>query len=95
MSDLISRKALVHGLMEDYEKCMSFDGLLNFIHSQPTAYDVDKVVEQLEEMRERRKADAERYLQSGSELMEYGKNCEVWAIDRAIFRVKEGAVKDE
>ncbi len=48
MSDLISRKALVHGLMENYEQCMTFDGLLKYIHAQATAFDVDKVVERLE-----------------------------------------------
>lgn len=47
MSDLISRKALVHGLMEDYEQCMTFDGLLNYIHNQPIAFDVNEVSEKL------------------------------------------------
>lgn len=49
MSDLISRKALVHGLMENYEKCMTFHDLLTYIQEQPVAYDVDKVIEQLDE----------------------------------------------
>ncbi|HAB61197.1 MAG TPA: hypothetical protein DCE48_10935 [Lachnospiraceae bacterium] len=47
MSDLISRKALVNGLMENYEKCMTFHDLLSYIQEQPTAYDVDKVVKGL------------------------------------------------
>ena len=48
MSDLISRKALVHSLIENYEECTTFDGLLKHISKQPTAYDVEKVVKQLE-----------------------------------------------
>lgn len=31
---------------------VSFDDLMKFINNQPTAYDVDKVVEELEELRD-------------------------------------------
>ncbi len=34
--------------MENYEKCMRFHDLLEYIHEQPTAYDVDKVINMIE-----------------------------------------------
>ena len=39
-------------------KHVSFDDLRKFINNQPTAYDVDKVVEHLEEKREKHRKDA-------------------------------------
>ena len=56
MSDLISRKALIEelhkaldgsGYDEDYKEM----GIDDFINNQPTAFDVEKVVEQLEEVK--------------------------------------------
>lgn len=44
--DLISRKALMEKAKDYF---ISADGALRLIESQPTAYDVDKVIEQLEE----------------------------------------------
>ena len=54
MSDLISRKALIEelhkaldgsGYDEDYKEM----GIDDFINNQPTSFDVEKVVEQLED----------------------------------------------
>lgn len=36
MSELISKKDLIHGLMKNYEKCMTFNDLLNFIQELPS-----------------------------------------------------------
>lgn len=53
MSDLISREALLEDFKRTItEKSDTFDWL-NLISRQPIAYDVDKVVEQLEELRDR------------------------------------------
>ena len=55
MSDLIMRKALMEALVKAEEECEdamcvpSWATALRVISSQPTAYDIDKVVEQLEE----------------------------------------------
>ena len=55
MSDLIMRKALMEALVKAEEECEdamcvpSWATALRVIRSQPTAYDIDKVVEQLEE----------------------------------------------
>jgi hypothetical protein len=81
MSDLISRKTLIHGLMENYEKCMTIDGLLKYIQEQPIAYSVNKVVEQLED----------EYSNTGMRVFD---DCTNRVIDRAILIVK-GAVKNE
>jgi hypothetical protein len=55
MGDLISRKALMEELVKAEEECEevmcvpSWATALRVIRSQPTAYDVDGVVERLEE----------------------------------------------
>ena len=54
MSDLISRKALLEALVKAEEECeeaMTVPGFATAVYAirnQPTAYDPDKVVEQLE-----------------------------------------------
>ena len=69
--------------------------MINIVNRLSTAYDVDKVVEKLETIRECRQYDAERSLHNGNEFMEYGYNCEISGIDKAIYIIKEGVVKDE
>ena len=53
MSDLISRSALLKAFKTENAKFVNdlwhITGIKAFIENQPTAYDVDKVVEQLEE----------------------------------------------
>lgn len=58
MSDLISRSELIENFrkcysghlgMENSDACMTFHGICNVINNTNTAYDVDKVVEELEE----------------------------------------------
>ena len=54
MSDLISRSALIEEMKKaeiEYENammCPSWWSAFNIIREQPTAYDVDKVIEELE-----------------------------------------------
>lgn len=88
MSDLISRKALMDVFQE---KADDNTGLLRnnmlfakeLVKSMPTAYDVDKVMEQLEEAKEEHRDEC------GFDLFDYIE------FDTAIEIVKEGAVKDE
>ena len=56
MSDLISRSELIENFrkcysghlgMENSDACMTFHGICNVINNTNTAYDVDKVVEEL------------------------------------------------
>lgn len=56
MNDLISRKALIKNL-EEYKKeavtvreQLFFDGIMAIVDNQPTAFDVDEVVKQIEEI---------------------------------------------
>ena len=63
---------------------------LAMVDGMETAYDVDKVVEKLEVVRENRQYDAERSLHNGNEFMEYGYNCEISGIDNAIHFIKGG-----
>lgn len=90
MSDLISRKALISVFEEQKQKTtklhelLFFDAVMAIIDNQPTAYDVDKVVEQLDKIE---KINNEKEHCNFTE----GYGC---AIDNAIDIVK-GAVKDE
>lgn len=58
MSDLISRSELIENFrkcysghlgMENSDACMTFHGICNVINNTNTVYDVDKVVEELDE----------------------------------------------
>jgi hypothetical protein len=54
MSRLIDADKLIEDLKESYDECeiqtvLEYFGIYEFIKEQPTAYDVDKVVEQLDE----------------------------------------------
>ncbi|MDF2844757.1 MAG: hypothetical protein K0R00_3183 [Herbinix sp.] len=53
MSDLISRKALIEKISDDRFDISIKDKrkLIDSIRKQPTAYDVDKVVEDLEQLK--------------------------------------------
>lgn len=60
--DLISRKALMEKTKDYF---ISPDGALRLIESQPTAYDVDKVVKQLEENAKYFQGEADELSQKG------------------------------
>lgn len=88
MSNLISRSALIERLEDLTKWCKDnrLSGLeqaMSIIHEQPTAYNVDKVVEQLEEKRI-------------TEGMSEGNNCCGCGFDaytKAIEIVKGGGVE--
>lgn len=75
-------------LMEDIQKTIteksSTIDWLNMIYRQPTAYDVDKVVDQLEEIRVKKTCNKEKC--DTKEL------CRICVVDDAIEIVKGGGV---
>ena len=83
-NDLISRKALMEELLQAEQECEdamcvpTWATALRVIRSQPTAYDLDKVVEQLKE---------ESYMIAGFEYEDE----DVINLDDAIEIVKGGA----
>lgn len=87
-------------LMEDMQKTITEQSCtidwLNLIHRQPTAYDADKVVDQLEEERELSYADFDRYVEELSPCLdaEYDDFFHR-GIERAIRIVKGGGVDAE
>lgn len=84
-------------LMEDIQKTIteksSTIDWMNMIYRQPIAYDVDKVVEQLEEERELSYADFDRYVDEVSQCLdvEYDDFFHR-GLERAIKIVKGGGV---
>lgn len=92
MSDLISRSELIENFrkcysghlgMENSDACMTFHGICNVINNTNTAYDVDKVVDELEE--------AKHEICLSDEDLEHYQN----GIDNAIEIVKQGGVGTE
>ena len=78
MSDLISRSELINALKVHFDSCFREDGellysdhictsddvadLIKLVENQPTAYDVEKVVAELEEEKEISCADFTKYV---------------------------------
>jgi len=108
MSDLISRKSLIDQIkiannrssLGETVNGFNLSGIeiVGIIKDEPAARDVVNVVlqdiiDKLEIIRERRQYDAERSLHNGNEFMEYGYNCEILGIDKAIFEIKSKMVK--
>ena len=87
MSDLISRSQLLKEI-ETWGGCV--DALHDYIQNMPTAYDVDKVVKELEE-------NASRYTKKYN--TPYGNNgyrdVKAISVNRAIEIVKRGGVSDD
>lgn len=65
------------------------EGCMNIIRTEPTAYDVDKVVEQLEEKRKYHSEQAEKELEIFCLEMFHHHNDEACALQDAIEIVKE------
>ena len=59
-ADLLKQNCKCSGEFEDNFKCVDLFSLANVIDAQPTAYDVDKVVEQLEKESYQELCDSER-----------------------------------
>lgn len=85
MDDLISRKALIQSIntqilgMSGFAREIRHE-LIEIINSQPTAYDVDKVVQKIEEK--------QKQCNAGLYTTEYE------AFEESIMIVKEGAAKE-
>ena len=92
MSDLISRNELLKevekykfgAISNDTEREYIKKTILDFIICQPTAYSVDKVVEELEKIREKKTCNKEKC--DTKEL------CRICVVDDAIEIVKQGGV---
>ena len=99
MSDLISRSELLKRLEEwntsdETDKAL-YNFALNIIIEQPTAYSVDKVVDELEEIKG---LACDGKSCSECEYTSYcleGEQSEKVAIDKAIEIVKQGGVSDD
>lgn len=89
MSDLISRSKLIKAL-DKYcgsQRYLVSENIREIINNQPTAYDADRVVEELQ-------SEVERWEDSGKE---YGDLCEIAlarGLRNAIEIVKQGCVSD-
>ena len=101
MSDLISKSALIDALKVHFDSCFREDGellysdhictsddvvdLINLVENQPTAYDIDKVIEELYE---------ERTLLSNDYECEIINYC-IDNFDKAIKIVKQGGIRKD
>ena len=87
MSDLISRSQLLKQI-ETWGGCV--DALYDYIQNMPTAYDIDRVVEELEK-------NASRYTKKY--VTPYGNNgykdIKAISVHKAIEIVKQGGVSDD
>ena len=96
MSDLISRSELIKLFKEHMRTARDFReiivNIIPTIKNQPTAYDIDKVVEELEEVHEKFCKNVVCGGKSRSELCEY---CEEYIMfNKNIKIVKQGGVYD-
>ena len=85
-ADLLKKNFKCTGEFEDNFKCVSLSELAKVIDEQPTAFDVDKVVEQLETRKTRaaalQKENTSEYFEGETDAFEF-----------AIKIVKEGGVE--
>ena len=84
MSDLISRNQLLKEI-ETWGGCV--EALHDYIQIMPTAYSVDKVVEQLEKIRLKKTCNKEK--------CDTKEICRICVVDDAIEIVKRGGVFDD
>lgn len=90
-NDLISRSALMQSLRNNVLVDVT-PNLEQAIEEQPTAYNVDKVVEQLEEMRLKREEQLRACVDN--DMADYLR-CKMSAIAEAIEIVKSGGIAEE
>lgn len=91
MSRLIDAEAFKKFLQALYKAGAPYDGVIELIESQPTAYDIEKVVEQLEEEREYSYANFNEYVKEVSPCLD-AEYDDVFSrgLERAIEIVKQG-----
>ena len=95
---LIDADKLIEHLKKFYDDCdiedmLEFVRVSNFINNQPTAYDVDKVVEQLEEMRF--KSNLFMVKNMNDTLLYGSASNRAFAYDTAIDIVKAGGIDEK
>ena len=79
MSDLISRSQLLKQI-ETWGCCV--DALYDYIQNMPTAYDIDRVVEELKKIRVKETCNKEK--------CDTKEICRICVVDDAIEIVKQG-----
>ena len=89
-ADLLKKNCKCAGEFEDNFKCVSLTELAKVIDKQPTAFDVDKVVDQLE--KEESKARLE-LIEDRKTAFEFSSKCRLEAYEKAIEIVKGGGVE--
>ena len=90
MSDLISRSELISIIEREYREYgddYDIEQILGDIEDMPTAYDINKVVEELELIRAKKTCNKEKC--DTKEL------CRICVVDDAIEIVKRGGVFDD
>ena len=91
MSDLISRSKVISVLEQLEEHSLSgkmnISNAIYLLEMQPTAYSVDKVVEELEKIREKETCNKEK--------CDTKEICRICVVDDAIEIVKQGGVFDD
>lgn len=95
MSRLIDAETFKKFLQELYKAGAPYDGVIELLDAQPTAFNVEKVVEQLEKEREYSHADFEEYVQECSLCLdaEYDDYFHR-GLERAVNIVKRGGVDE-
>ena len=100
MSDLISRSELLKRFLvnkdghriperdcDNLEVTVSIKDVKTIIKEQPTAYDIDKIVEKLEKIRAKKTCNKEK--------CDTKEICRICVVDDAIEIVKQGGVSDD
>ena len=89
MSDLISRSELMKELNKycGNQRYLVSENIREIINNQPIAYFVEKVVEKLEEIREKKTCNKEK--------CDTKEICRICVVDDAIEIVKQGGVSDD
>ena len=91
MSDLISRSKVISVLeqLEEHSLTgkMDISNAIYLLNNQPTAYDIDKVVDELEKIRAKETCNKEK--------CDTKEICRICVVDDAIEIVKQGGVADD
>lgn len=91
-NDLISRKALMEKAKDYF---ISPDGALRLIESQPTAYDVDKIVEKIEDAMSPTVGYRYKFCETAeAERCANYESCEYCIVEKIIEIVKSGGVAE-
>ena len=95
MSDLISRSELIKELNKycGNQRYLVSENIREIINNQPTAYDIDKVVEELEERKEEREKQYKtESMEDGSYMLSKCFSEGARAYGNAIEIVKQGGI---